>query len=61
MEGITVYNVSTEIALLDARNIEALEDAYEIAERFAAQGHTVEIRDAETDETIKLYNVDDDE
>lgn len=53
-----MYNVFTEIALLDSRNIEALEDADEIAERFAAQGHTVEIRDAETDETIKLYNVE---
>ena len=56
-----MYNVFTEIALLDARNIEALEDAYEIAERFASQGHTVEIRDVETDETIKLYNVEEDE
>jgi hypothetical protein len=56
-----MYNVFTEIALLDARNIEVMEDAYEIAERFAAQGHTVEIRDAETDETIKLYNADEDE
>lgn len=56
-----MYNVFTEIALMDARNIEALEDACEIAERFAAQGRTVEIRDAETDETIKLYNIDDDE
>lgn len=53
-----MYNVFTEIALLDARNIEALEDAHEIAVRFAAQGHVVEIRDAETDETIKLYNVE---
>ena len=56
-----MYNVFTEIALLDARNIEALDGAYEIAERFAAQGHTVEIRDADTDETVKLYNVEDDE
>lgn len=56
-----MYNVFTEIALLDARNIEDLENADEIAERFAAQGHTVEIRDAETDETIKLYNAEDDE
>lgn len=56
-----MYDVFTEIALLDARNIEDLEDAYEVAEHFAAQGHTVEIRDAETDETVKLYNADDDE
>lgn len=53
-----MYNVFTEIALLDARSIESLEGAYEIAELFAAQEHTVEIRDAETDETIKLYNVE---
>jgi len=56
-----MYNVFTEIALLDARNIEDLEDACEIAEQFAAQGHTVEIRDADTDETVKLYNADEDE
>lgn len=56
-----MYNIFTEIAMLDARNIETLEDAYNIAEKFATCGHTVEIRDAETDETIKLYNVEEDE
>lgn len=56
-----MYDIFTEMELLNTRDIEDLEDAREIAERYAAQGHQVEIRDQETGETVELLNCDDDD
>ena len=53
-----MYDIFTEIPLMEARGIDSLEDARRIAERYAAQGHQVEIRDEETGETVALYNCD---
>lgn len=54
-----MYDIFAEIELMNTRNIEDLEDAREIAEGYAAQGHQVEIRDQETGETVELLNCDD--
>lgn len=51
-----MYDIFTEIELMNTRNIETIEEAREIAEAYAAKGHEVEIRDVETSETIALYN-----
>lgn len=51
-----MFDVFTEIELMNTRNIEDLEDAREIALQYAAQGHQVEIRDQDTGETVELFN-----
>lgn len=56
-----MYDIFTEMELLNTRDIEDLEDAREIAEGYAAQDHQVEIRDQETGETVELLNCDDDD
>ena len=53
-----MYDIFTEIPLMDTRGIENFEEARRIAETYAAQGHHVEIRDAETGATVALYNCD---
>lgn len=53
-----MYNIFTETELLNTRNVETVEEAREIAEQYATQGHEVEIRDDETGETIATYNID---
>ena len=54
-----MYDVFTEVELLNSRNIEELEDAREVALQYAAQGHQVEIREQDTGETVELFNCDD--
>lgn len=53
-----MYDIFTEIELMNTRNIEDLEDARDIAEGYAAHGHQVEIRDQETGETVEFLNCD---
>lgn len=53
-----MYNIFTETELHNTCNVETIEEAREIAEQYAVQGHEVEIRDNETGETIALYNID---
>lgn len=56
-----MYDIFTETELLNSRSVEDLEDAREVARLYAAQGHQVEIRDAETGETVELFNVHEDD
>lgn len=55
------YSVYTDLDLYCANGIESLDEAREIAERYAREGHEVEIRDDETGETVELLNIDDEE
>ena len=59
-----MYNVLTDIGIIAQyrdTNIETIEETETIAKEYAAQGYTVEIRDEKTGETVKLYNVEEDE
>jgi len=56
-----MYDIFTETELLNTRNIVDLEDARDAARLYAAQGHQVEIRDAETGETVELFNIPEDD
>lgn len=56
-----MYTVLTDIGIISQyqdTGIETIEEAEAIAEVYAAQGYVVEIRDEETGDTEKLYNVD---
>lgn len=55
------YSVYTDLDLYCTKCIESLDEAREIAERYAREGHEVEIRDDETGETVELLNIDDEE
>lgn len=54
-----MYTVLTDIGIIAQyrdTGIETIEEAEAIAEEYAASGRVVEIRDEETDESVKLYN-----
>lgn len=55
------YSVYTDLDLYCTKGIESLDEAREIAERYAREGHEVEIRDDETGETVELINCGDKE
>lgn len=50
----TTYSVYTDLDLYCTKDIEDLEEAREIAKRYAAEGHDVEIRDDVTGDTVEL-------
>ena len=54
-----IIHIFTEIELMNTRGIDDIDEAREIAERYAVEGHQVEIRDAETGETVELLNIND--
>jgi hypothetical protein len=57
-----MYKVLTDIGIIAKyrdTGIETIEEAEAIAEEYAARGYVVEIRDGETEEPVKLYNVED--
>ena len=59
-----MYKVLTEIGIIAKyadTQIETIEEAEARAEIYAAQGYIVEIRDEETEETVRLYNAESDE
>lgn len=56
----TTYSVYTDLDLYCTKGIEDLEEAREIAKRYAAEGHDVEIRDDVTGDTVWL-DADDEE
>ena len=56
-----MYDIFTEIPLMETRGVDDLAEAYTIAEGYAAQGHQVEIRDRETGYPVAMYNRDDEE
>lgn len=57
----TTYSVYTDLDLYCTKGIEDLDEAREIAERYAAEGHDVEIRDDVTGDTVELLNTEDEE
>lgn len=57
----TTYSVYTDLDLYCTKEIESLDEAHKIAERYAREGHKVEIRDDETGETVELINCGDEE
>lgn len=56
----TTYSVYTDLDLYCTKGIEDLDEAREIAKRYAAEGHDVEIRDDETGDTVELLPTGDD-
>lgn len=59
-----MYTILTDIGIIAQyrdTNIETIEEAETIAEEYAARGYEVEIRDGETGDTVKLYNIKEDE
>lgn len=60
-ETMTTYSVYTELDLYCTKGIGDLDEAREIAERYAREGHEVEIRDDETGDTVELLNAGDDD
>ena len=59
-----MYNILTDLGIISQyrdTNVETIEEAEIIAEEYAAQGYIVEIRDEETGEAVKLYNVEEEE
>lgn len=60
-ETMTTYSVYTELDLYCTKGIGDLDEAREIAERYAREGHEVEIRDDETGDTVELLNAWDDD
>jgi hypothetical protein len=59
-----MYKVLTDIGIIAQyrdTGIETIEEAETIAEEYAAQGYIVEIRDEDTDDSVKLYNVSEEE
>lgn len=57
----TTYSVYTDLDLYCTKEIESLDEAREIAERYAHEGHAVEIRDDITGDTVELINCGDEE
>lgn len=57
-ETMTTYSVYTELDLYCTKGIGDLDEAREIAERYAREGHEVEIRDDETGDTVELLNTE---
>jgi hypothetical protein len=55
------YSVYTDLDMYCTKGIESLEEAHEIAERYAREGHEVEIRDDVTGDTVELLNIADEE
>ena len=50
----TTYSVYTDLDLYCTKGIDSLTEAREIAERYAREGHEVEIRNDETGDTVEL-------
>lgn len=50
----TTYSVYTDLDLYCTKGIGSLTEAREIAERYAREGHEVEIRNDETGDTVEL-------
>ena len=57
----STYSVYTDLDLYCTKEVESLDKAREIAERYAREGHEVEIRDDETGDTVELINCEDEE
>ena len=55
-----MYLICTEIENYNAWT-DDLDRAEQIAQKFAAEGHQVEIRNEDTGETIKLYNCEEED
>lgn len=56
-EDMTTYSVYTDLDLYCTKGIDSLTEAREIAERYACEGHEVEIRNDETGDTVELLNI----
>lgn len=57
----TTYSVYTDLDLYCTKGIDSLTEAREIAERYAREGHVVEIRNDETGDTVELDAEDEEE